>query len=216
MFGEPDKRFGPDANDVITYSWLASTLSYISGVNNSTFAEVVPVTRKNIYTKEIGEVAQAEMTKLSLLKAGIVTRAVVQGLEQFQCHTSCLVILHSAAQKILHKHTEWLADMGNAQRCLDVLQHYKSIDPVAERFRIGLLGIYKKLMGFGSTSQTDQVPAPPKLHKSSTSEARVTSTAAEYAGPLRDEHGYLLTTPKNADPNLAKLSASLLHALCLP
>ncbi|KAK0739462.1 hypothetical protein B0T21DRAFT_382490 [Apiosordaria backusii] len=323
-------------------SWLASTLGYISGGDDSAFEKVVPLAENevDIYTKEIGEIVQAEMTKISLLKAGIlknrlafkeitaggmdgiikeleewhlrlppqmqllnlgkfntpagvrwsiyhvhllylgafmlvyrrlaaqcirfyksgdeglldtrnltVIKLVKQGVEAgrdsarilgllfndrgifkrcwlviFQCHTSCVVILHSVAQKMLHKHpeSEWAEDMNNAQRCLDVLRYCGTIDPVALRFLIRLSSIYEKLMDFGTTSRTDRqriedwVPPPPDLEASSTSDAQVTSTAAESTDTPLDKYEYLLTIPKDADPELAKLSVSLLYALCRP
>ncbi|KAK4171206.1 hypothetical protein QBC36DRAFT_199828 [Triangularia setosa] len=323
-------------------SWLASTLGYISGADDSAFEKVVPLAENevDIYTKEIGEIVQTEMTKISLLKAGIlknrlaykeittggmdgiikeleewhgrlppemqlptlgnfdisphvrwsiyhvhllylgafmlvyrrlaaqsirsykageeglldtcnltVVKLVKQGVEAardsarilgllytdrgifkrcwlviFQCHTSCVVILHSVAQKMLHKHPEsaWAEDMNNAQCCLDVLRYCGTIDPVALRFLIRLSSIYEKLLDFGITSRTDRqriedwVPPPPNLMESTTPEPEVPSTATEDTGTPLDKYGYLLSIPKDADPDLAKLSVSLLYALCRP
>ncbi|KAK4202054.1 hypothetical protein QBC40DRAFT_47121 [Triangularia verruculosa] len=321
-------------------SWLTSTLGYISGTDDSAFDKVMPLaeTEADIYTKEIGEIVQAEMTKISLLKAGIlknrlafqeittggmdgivkeleewhsrlpddmrlgnllvfrahvrwsiyhvhllylgafmlvyrrlaaqcitlykpgnrnlleirnrtVIKLVKQGVDSardsarilrllhddrgifkrcwlviFQTHTSCVVILHSAAQKILHKHpeAEWREDLNRAQLCLEVLRFCGTIDPVALRFLIRLSSIYEKLVDLGSESRTvrqrieDWVPPPPDLSESKTSDTQLTSTATENTDAELDKYEYLLTIPTDANPELAKLSINLLYALCRP
>ncbi|KAK0654531.1 hypothetical protein QBC41DRAFT_57716 [Cercophora samala] len=325
-------------------SWLASTLGYISGADDSAFEKVVPLAENevDIYTQELGERIQTEMTKISLLKAGIlknrlaykdittggmdgiikqledwhgklpndmqltnlgnfnvspharwsiyhihllylgafmlvyrrlaaqtirsikagdeslldtnnptVIKLVKLGVEGgrdsarilgllyadrgifkrcwlviFQTHTSCVVILHSAAQKMLHKHPEssWTEDLNRAQACLDVLRFCGTIDPVALRFLIRLSSIYEKLVEFGATCRTDRqriedwVPPPPDLvEESATSpEPEMSSNASEYHGAPTEQYEYLLRIPKDADPDLAKLSLSLLYALCRP
>ncbi|KAK4246717.1 hypothetical protein C7999DRAFT_41873 [Corynascus novoguineensis] len=54
--------------------WLSSTLGYISGADDGEFARLLPVAGEDedSYTAELGELIQAEMTKIVLLKAGIL------------------------------------------------------------------------------------------------------------------------------------------------
>ncbi|KAH6626618.1 hypothetical protein B0J18DRAFT_144583 [Chaetomium sp. MPI-SDFR-AT-0129] len=55
-------------------SWLSSTLGYISGADDTEFAKLLPIAEQDhdSYSAEIGELVQAEMTKLTLLEAGIL------------------------------------------------------------------------------------------------------------------------------------------------
>ncbi|KXX73636.1 Nitrogen assimilation transcription factor nit-4 [Madurella mycetomatis] len=55
-------------------SWLSSTLGYISSVDDSAFGELVPIAEQDAdnYSAEVGELVQAEITKISLLKADIL------------------------------------------------------------------------------------------------------------------------------------------------
>ncbi|GAB1314630.1 hypothetical protein MFIFM68171_04840 [Madurella fahalii] len=55
-------------------SWLSSTLGYISSAGDSDFAKLVPVAEQDAdnYSAEVGELVQAEITKISLLKADIL------------------------------------------------------------------------------------------------------------------------------------------------
>ncbi|KAH6641192.1 hypothetical protein F5144DRAFT_642046 [Chaetomium tenue] len=55
-------------------SWLSSTLGYISGSDDSEFAKLLPIAEQDhdSYSAELGELVQAEMTKISLLQAGIL------------------------------------------------------------------------------------------------------------------------------------------------
>jgi len=54
-------------------SWLSSTLGYISGSGDSTFEKLVPLAKPDFDNfNEIEQMVQAEMTKISLLKAGIL------------------------------------------------------------------------------------------------------------------------------------------------
>ncbi|KAK4238271.1 hypothetical protein C8A03DRAFT_43965 [Achaetomium macrosporum] len=320
-------------------SWLSSTLGYISGADNSDeFAKVLPVADQDhdSYNPELGEIIQAEMTKLTLLKAGILRShlavreltmlgmdgiirelqdwygqlpeqiklssldvykydwapivrwsiyhlhilyhgapmlvyrriaahcvrlqrtggdlesaardptllsLVEQGLtsakdtailvnllfsEQgvfrrcwiviFQTHTACVVILHSVAQKQLHRFppSSWAEDMKRARQCLDVLEHCGKMDPVALRFRVRLSGIYSSLSRFVPEGQTpamqrveDWVPPPPDQSDDYTFNG---TTPAHERHPIE----YLFTIPPDPNPQLLSLSFSLLFALCRP
>jgi hypothetical protein len=57
-------------------SWLSSTLGYISGSDDSEFAKLLPIAEQDhdSYSAELGELVQAEMTKISLLQAGILRK----------------------------------------------------------------------------------------------------------------------------------------------
>lgn len=311
-------------------SWLSSTLGYISSTEESTFEKLVPLADQeyDIYTVEIGELVQSEMTKISLLKAGILRTRLVKELTSsgidgivkelqewhgrlpaemqlatlgdfdipplvrwsiyhvhllylgaimlvyrrvaaqsfqaytlgngaaldkhntaliglvelgvnaardsarilgllhadkgifkrcwlviFQAHTSCVVILHSVAQKQLHKFpaSSWAEEMKQAQHCLDVLEFCGTMDPVALRFRIRLSGIYKALSESSAERHTnmqrveDWVQPPPNLSPD--------NSGSSYHIPPAD---YLLTIPPDADEYLLDISYKLMVALCRP
>ncbi|KAK4164318.1 hypothetical protein QBC43DRAFT_317945 [Cladorrhinum sp. PSN259] len=139
----------------------------------------------------------------------------------FQAHTSCIVILHSVAQKQLHKFppSSWAEDMKQAQNCIDVLGFCSEKDPVALRFRIKLSGIYDALVDSGSRPNTNRqrieewVPLPPAL--SGFGAVGETSLALSLTSP-KAVADYLLTVPPEADQDLLKLSITLLQALCKP
>ncbi|KAK4187014.1 hypothetical protein QBC35DRAFT_385935 [Podospora australis] len=318
-------------------SWLSSTLGYISGTDESSdaFVKLVPLAGQetDIYTVEIGELVQAEMTKISLLKAGILRTRLVKELTSsgidgivkelrewhgrlppemqlatlgdfdipagvrwsiyhvhllylgaimlvyrrvaaqcaraysvgdrlllddnnsalsslvelganaardsarilgllyadkgifkrcwlviFQAHTSCVVILHSIAQKQLHKFpaSSWAEDMKHVQHCLDVLEFCATMDTVALRFRIRVSGIHKALCTTAAEQHTnmqrveDWVPPPPN-HSSEDDNGKLTNPAT-YRRPA----DYLLTIPPDADPDVLKISLDLMYALCRP
>ncbi|KAK5656726.1 hypothetical protein OQA88_4274 [Cercophora sp. LCS_1] len=158
----------------------------------------------------------ARILGLLLAEQGIFKRC---WLVIFQSHTSCVAILHSVAQKQLHKFppSSWVEDLKQAQLCLDALEFCGTVDPVALRFHVRLSGIYRNLAnaspsGLSAMQRTEEwVSLPPDFppfedsNESSTAVAQA-DTSAEY----------LLTIPPDADPRLQTLCIALLHALCRP
>ncbi|KAK3984412.1 hypothetical protein QBC44DRAFT_337026 [Cladorrhinum sp. PSN332] len=139
----------------------------------------------------------------------------------FQAHTSCVVILHSVAQKQLHNFpaSSWAEEMNQARNCLEVLGFCAEKDAVALRFRIKLSGIYEALLDSGARSRTsrqrieDWVPPPPGL---AAHDATVAAMLALKVSSPKAVADYLLTIPPDADQELLKLSITLLQALCKP
>ncbi|KAK0635982.1 hypothetical protein B0T17DRAFT_517803 [Bombardia bombarda] len=321
-------------------SWLSSTLGYIPGDDDEIFKHLVPLANEEIdHTSDIGEIVQAEMTKISLLKAEILrmhlavkeltTSAIntimddlqqwhgklsvkmhlsnlgrddlpdsirrsifhvhllylgaimllyrrialhfVQSLQPgadvsssvdwkpkekellhhahqgiiaakhssrilglllkergvfercwlviFQAHTSCVVLLHSVAQKQIHNFlpSSWVDDLKQAQLCLDTLEFCGKVDPVAMRFHVKLSGIYSKLASFAADSPNtlqrteDWVSLPPDFQP--VKHEGDNFPPSSYDEPSPD---YLLTIPQNTNPQLLDHSVSLLFALCRP
>ncbi len=142
-------------------------------------------------------------------------------LYRFQAHTSCVTILYSVVQKLMHgfPHSSCIDSMKNARHCLRTLKYCGEMDPVAYRFHVVVSGFYNALVAFFpesmgmATSTKDSVSFPPDFHPlGSPRPVAVTES------PKPDNHSleYLLTIPTNANPKLAQISLSLLFALCRP
>ncbi|KAK3685246.1 hypothetical protein B0T22DRAFT_381754 [Podospora appendiculata] len=168
----------------------------------------------------------ARILGLLLAEKGIFKRC---WLVIFQAHTSCVVIMHSVAQKLLHNFpaASWINDLHQAQLCLDTLEFCGTIDPIAMRFHIRLSGIFDKLVNCSprvSAAQTAMqrteawvTTMPPDLP------CRVDAAAPETATMDDDDDDddnatadYLLTVSPNPNPQIVALSLSLLFALCRP
>ncbi|KAK4224506.1 hypothetical protein QBC38DRAFT_423353 [Podospora fimiseda] len=140
----------------------------------------------------------------------------------FQAHTSCVVILHSVAQKQLHNFpaSSWTEEMNQARNCVEVLGFCAEQDPVARRFFIKLSGIYEALVETGSSKKTNHqrieewVPLPPGLSRDQA--AAVKAMSESRPSSPKAVADYLLTIPPDADPELTKRSITLLQALCKP
>lgn len=140
----------------------------------------------------------------------------------FQSHTSCVLILHSVAQKQLHKlpPSYWAEDLKQAQLCLDTLEFCGTMDQVALKYHVRLSGIYSNLAGRGTSQDQlttttrqrteDWVTMPPDLPPMGRFRDTAES-AADYAPP-----DYLVSIPPTADKKLSALARSLLDALCSP
>lgn len=114
----------------------------------------------------------------------------------FQAHTACIVILHSVAQRQLHRFPplSWKEDMERAQQCINVLGYCGQVDPVALRLEAHLSGIYTSL----------------SQHSPGTEPSSLAATATQH--PIE----YLFTTPPSPNATLLNLSFGLLFALCRP
>ncbi|KAK0652714.1 hypothetical protein B0T16DRAFT_104773 [Cercophora newfieldiana] len=156
----------------------------------------------------------ARILGLLLAEQGIIQRC---WLVIFQAHTSCIVILHTVAQKQLHglPFSAWVDDMKHAQLCLDTLRFCGSIDPVAMGFYEFLSGVQSKLLrgrgpegrDEGRESAANWLSMPPDflpLDKHATTESSVLPAI------------YLITTPPGGDLKLKELSLSLLGVVCRP
>ncbi|KAK0720194.1 hypothetical protein B0H67DRAFT_178870 [Lasiosphaeris hirsuta] len=324
-------------------SWLSSTLGYISGNGDSAFQKLVPLAETEIdHTSEIGEIVQAEMTKICMLKAEVLRMhlaskeltntgidCVMNALQDwhgrlpqqmhlsnlgrqdltdqvrrsifhvhllylgaiillyrrvacqfvqsynlggqldnstadksrarlldhaekgiiaarhsarilglllaergifrrcwlviFQSHTACVALLHSVAQKQIHKFpsSSWLDDLKLAQICLDTLEFCGTIDSVALRFHVRLSGIYSNLVDFSPTGQStlrraeeyiyNWVTMPPDFPPLSNNHSAPETTTQD-----RPSLDYLLAIPRDASKQMVNLSFSLLLALCRP
>ncbi|KAK3328166.1 hypothetical protein B0T19DRAFT_423831 [Cercophora scortea] len=171
----------------------------------------------------------ARILGLLLAEKGIFKRC---WLVICQAHTSCVVIMHSAAQKLLHNFpaSSWINDLHQAQLCLDTLEFCGTIDPVAMRFHIRLSGIFEKLVNCSPrVSQTQTAmqrteawltTVPPDLPCGATVTPEVypdqPTTTDEDDPDNAARADYLLTVPANPNPQIVALSLSLLFALCRP
>ncbi|KAK1835722.1 hypothetical protein QBC39DRAFT_339461 [Podospora conica] len=158
----------------------------------------------------------ARILGLLLAEQGVFKRC---WLVIFQSHTSCVLILHSVAQKQLHKLPSscWAEDLKQAQLCLDTLEFCGTMDQVALKYHVRLSGIYSNLAGRSSpelnTRQRTEdwvITMPPDLPPMGPFRDAAES-AADYAPP-----DYLVSIPPSADKKLSALARSLLDTLCSP
>lgn len=139
---------------------------------------------------------------------------------RFQTNTACTVILHSVAQKQLHGFppSSWAHEMEQAQTCLDVLEFCGAVDPVALRFRGRLWTIYNKLLGLVSQDSTKATECKEGCGGSPhpslpAADGEVDPSLLLGEKPVVD---YLFTIPPGANPQLLRLSFTLLVMLCRP
>ncbi len=127
-------------------------------------------------------------------------QSLTDTVSSFQAHTACVAILHSVAQKQLHRFppSSWEEDMNRAQQCIDVLGYCGLTDPVALRFRVQLSSIFDSLADY------------PAYHPDYAQNHPEPNTAPPH--PIT----YLFTTPPSPSPELQALSLTLLFALCKP
>ncbi|KAI3579731.1 hypothetical protein IWW34DRAFT_908952 [Fusarium oxysporum f. sp. albedinis] len=130
---------------------------------------------------------------LGLLRAegGIFKRC---WLVIFQAYTSCVVLLHSVAQKQVHlfPRSFWEDDLAQARICLDIVSFCGTADPVALKFQDCLVPIHDKLASYIRPST-------------------IISTH-----PIPSSLAYILGIPTTADADRAGLSLKLLIMLCQP
>ncbi|CRK11388.1 hypothetical protein BN1708_010135 [Verticillium longisporum] len=112
----------------------------------------------------------------------------------FQAYTSCVVLLHSVAQRQVHlfPRSSWEDDLAQARICLDILSFCSTMDSVALKFQVCLVPIHDKLESY--ICHTTSISTPPNL-----------SSLA-----------YILRIPTTADPDRVGLSLKLLILLCQP
>ncbi|KAK7928677.1 hypothetical protein PG985_005675 [Apiospora marii] len=123
----------------------------------------------------------------------------------FQAYTSCVILLHSVAQKQVHEFVahQWEEELTDAAHCLRVLEFCGSLDTAAASFYKQLVSVY---------SQLDKLRANPEATISKV----VNLPTAEHSPASSSHSSYLLTVPHSADSDPALLSAFLLDMLCDP
>lgn len=143
--------------------------------------------------------SSAQMLFDMLQEMGIFKRC---WLVIFQSYTSCLIILHSATQKMLHgwSPATWKDDLTKADLCLQVLQYCASADSTAHRFYTELKEFHDYIAGQSRASPDARFPWSHQL--SVTDEPQDSS--------------YLIRTPSNAAPDHLEVSSRLLVKLCQP
>ncbi|KAL6411797.1 hypothetical protein AUP68_04175 [Ilyonectria robusta] len=112
----------------------------------------------------------------------------------FQSFTSCIVLLHSVAQKQVHlfSRSYWEDDLTQARICLDILSFCSTTDSVALKFQDCLVPIHDKLSSYiQPTTCTSTLPNPSSL-------------------------AYILRVPTTAEADRVSLSLKLLIMLCQP
>ncbi|KAK4450192.1 nitrogen assimilation transcription factor nit-4 [Podospora aff. communis PSN243] len=157
----------------------------------------------------------ARILGLLLANRGIVQRC---WLVIFQAHTSCVVILHSVAQKQLHNFPPamWSDDLEHAQLCLDTLKYCGTIDPVALRFYNFLSEVYDKLASVGARRELDTQAGDDGLNQWASMPPDLPLKREPVDIDSIPPAAYLTSAPAQCDPDLKKLSFSLLRAVCRP
>ncbi|KAF3026713.1 hypothetical protein E8E14_014721 [Neopestalotiopsis sp. 37M] len=134
----------------------------------------------------------------------------------FQSYTSCLIILHSATQKMLHgwKPSSWQDDLAKADLCLEVLKYCASADSTAHRFYTELKEFRDYIAGQTSSASSPDASfswSPPHLASTQSSISSLLDTENE-----EQDSSYLIRIPPNARPDHLDVSCRLLIKLCQP
>jgi hypothetical protein len=134
----------------------------------------------------------------------------------FQSYTSCLIILHSATQKMLHgwKPSSWQDDLAKAELCLEVLKYCASADFTAHRFYSELKEFRDYIAGHTSSVSSPDGSSPwsQPYRPSSQSSIRHLLSAEDET----QDSSYLIRIPSNARPDHLDVSCQLLIKLCQP
>ncbi|KAI7764353.1 hypothetical protein LZL87_013942 [Fusarium oxysporum] len=123
-----------------------------------------------------------------------VDQGVTAATHSFQIYTSCVVLLHSVAQKQVHvfPHSFWEDDLAQARICLDIVSFCGTVDPVALRFQDCLVPIHDNLASYMRHSTSISSPSNPL------------------------SLAYIFGIPSTADADRASLSLKLIIILCQP
>lgn len=157
---------------------------------------------------------------LYLLHLLFYRSAAHQSHIRFQTYTSCLMILHCAAQKQIHNFNPetWKDDLYHANLCLNILSFCGTADPTAAKYHNKLIDIYKSLVSnMNFAAGTSETPAV------GTNIAQIPEALLSFPEPfLTSFHtgpidgSYIFTVPPDADPRLTQLSNFILNTLCQP
>ncbi|KAI1359778.1 hypothetical protein F5Y08DRAFT_332049 [Xylaria arbuscula] len=136
----------------------------------------------------------ARTIKMMLDENRVFKRSWLIILSSFQSYTSCLILLHSTARKMISSTQPSVceAEFSDIRLCLGALQFCSSESPIAARFYGTLSSIYEKLL---------------KEH-----EIQLVSTAIHSSGAQRHD----APPSHNLDGSLEELSSDLLAMLCQP
>ncbi|ETS82890.1 hypothetical protein PFICI_04766 [Pestalotiopsis fici W106-1] len=156
--------------------------------------------------------SSAHMLFSMLQETGIFRRC---WLIIFQSYTSCLIILHSATQKMLHswRPSSWQDDLAKADLCLEVLKYCASADPTAQRFYSELKEFRDYIAGQTNSASPDGSYTLSQPHLAS-SQSNISHLLA--AEDETQDSSYLIRMPSNARPDHLDVSCRLLIKLCQP
>ncbi|QKD57570.2 uncharacterized protein FOBCDRAFT_140392 [Fusarium oxysporum Fo47] len=179
---------------MLLYRRIASQFVQHSGIGHGYSILWKPIENTFLNHVDQGVTAATHSSRiLSLLRAeaGIFKRC---WLVIFQAYTSCVVLLHSVAQKQVHlfPRSFWEDDLAQARICLDIVSFCGTVDPVALKFQNCLVPIHDKLASY----------------------IRPSTSISSPSNPL--SLAYIFGIPSTADADHASLSLKLLIMLCQP
>ncbi|KAM0810219.1 putative Transcription factor domain-containing protein [Seiridium cardinale] len=205
--------------NILLYRRMSSQLVEVNYHNDR---GVLPTPLDKLYSDH-GEQAilaakgTARILTLMLHDCGIFRRC---WLVIFQAFTSCLIILHSAMQKVLHNWsvTSWQDDLQKAELCLAVLKYCAAADPTAQRFYAELRDVYdyvKTQNKAASFNARGHIRRPLANDYTGFEEHPKTIFGVDTNASQRDS-SYLITIPTSANPEHVERSCLLLTKLCQP
>ncbi|KAH7115477.1 hypothetical protein B0J13DRAFT_208187 [Dactylonectria estremocensis] len=179
---------------MLLYRRIASQFVRSSGIDHGQDVLRKPFENTFLsYADQAMTAARHSARILSLLQAeqGIFKRC---WLIIFQSFTSCVVLLHSIAQKQVHlfSRSYWEDDLVQARICLDILSFCSTTDSVALKFQDCLVPIHDKLASYIHPATSTSTPQNPS------------------------SLNYILRVPKTSDADRVSLSLKLLIMLCQP
>ncbi|KAL5592299.1 hypothetical protein FOBRF1_013325 [Fusarium oxysporum] len=179
---------------MLLYRRIASLFVQLSGIGHRHGILWKPMENTFLNHVDQGVTAATHSARiLGLLRAeaGIFKRC---WLIIFQAYTSCVVLLHSVAQKQVHlfPRSFWEDDLSQARICLDIVSFCGTVDPVALKFQDCLDPIYDELASYSRPSTSISSPSDPL------------------------SLAYMFGIPSTADADRAGLSLKLLIMLCQP
>ncbi|KAK0612501.1 hypothetical protein B0T17DRAFT_543828 [Bombardia bombarda] len=204
---------------MLLYRRLASQSVRSYGIDKDRQMLVRPL--EKVFIEHAGEAVRAASSSAKILmllleEQGIFVRC---WLVIFQTYTSCVVLLHSAAQKQAHNFdpSTWQDEIDRSRDCLAVLKYCGAHDPVAANFHTQLTPICDQLAAAQTRTQGDIWPPGDARDDG---DGRMDVDAREKGKePAADDSSYLLTLPTGHDAinaSRVKLSLSLLLMLCRP
>ncbi|KAF2103228.1 hypothetical protein NA57DRAFT_52754 [Rhizodiscina lignyota] len=142
----------------------------------------------------IGDGLLAARTAARILQLQLDEQTVFQ---RFTSYMSCLTLLHSTAQMILHNYPEsaWRKELPYAKSTLDVLEHCGAVDPVGKQFAEMTRAYHDNLKAQGQADNQDM-------------------NLSDVAMP--DQLDHLFTTPSGAPAELLQISQELLKLIGRP
>ncbi|KAK6088626.1 fungal specific transcription factor [Seiridium cupressi] len=205
--------------NILLYRRMSSQLVEVNYHNDR---GVLPTPLDKLYSDH-GEQAilaakgTARILTLMLHDGGIFRRC---WLVIFQAFTSCLIILHSAMQKVLHNWPviSWQDDLQKAELCLAVLKYCAAADPTAHRFHAELRDVYDYVKAQNKTASFNPRGniRRPLVNDYTGFEERPKTIFGVDTNASRRDSSYLITIPTSANPEHVERSCLLLTKLCQP